>query len=308
MLLTLTALVGLVALFGFLGWRQFQAIDRVEVADVLSPTGGGFTNYVLVGSDSRAGVDPTNPNAGVIFGDGVQGGANEPQRTDTIVVLRVGGGTAQMMALPRDLYIPIADTGSTQRINTAIQGGPARLIRTIQQSLGVPVHHYVEIDFAGFIGLVDAVGGITIDFPHPATDARSGLWVENAGPNRLDGDQALAYVRSRHYEEWIDGRWVSDPTSDLGRVQRQQTFIRTLMGELGDSRNPVTLLRSGSAMSGNLRMDDRMGFLDALRFARRMSALDPETVVLPTVPHRTSGGAAVLLLGPGAEESLARFR
>lgn len=295
-------------LFFAYAWWQFGKIERVDVGDDLSPTGGGGTNYLIVGSDSREGVDPDNPNAGVIFGEGHTGDSAEPQRTDTIVVLRVAGGSAQMMALPRDLYIPIADTGQTQRINTAIQGGPARLIRTVQQSLGIPIHHYVEIDFAGFLGLVDAVGGITIDFPYPAIDYRSGLYVPTAGPVHLDGDQALAYVRSRNYTELIDGQLRTDPTADLGRVQRQQTFMRALMGKLGGSRNPITLMRSLSAVSGNLRLDDRMGFWDAVSFARRLGGLDPETVVLPTQITRTPGGASVLVLTPESDAALALFR
>ena len=84
------------------------------------------------------------------------------------------------------------------RINTAIQGGPERLIQTVQQSLGLPVHHYVEVDFAGFLELVDAIGGVEIEFDAPAFDDHSGLVVEQAGWQTLDKNQALAFVRSRY--------------------------------------------------------------------------------------------------------------
>ena len=83
-----------------------------------------------------------------------------------------------MMSIPRDLYVPIAETGGSQKINAAYNGGPRRLVLTVQQSLGIPIHHYLEVDFVSFAKLVDSLGGITIDFPHPAFDRNSGLDVQ----------------------------------------------------------------------------------------------------------------------------------
>ena len=146
-----------------------------------------------------------------------------------------------MLPLPRDLFIPIVGGKGRDRINTAIQqGGPVSLIQTVQQSLGIPVHHYIEMDFVGFLELVDAVGGVVIDFDAPAIDLNSGLDIKTAGPHKLDRDQALAYVRSRHYTRIIDGKKVVDPTADLGRIERQQVFFRAVMSKVGDTRNPLT--------------------------------------------------------------------
>ena len=99
-----------------------------------------------------------------------------------MLVLRFVDGKAQMMSLPRDLYVPIAETGGSQKINAAYNGGPTRLIHTVQQSLGVPVHHYLEVDFVSFAKLVDSLGGITIGFPNAAFDKDSGL--TSARPGR----------------------------------------------------------------------------------------------------------------------------
>ena len=116
-----------------------------------------------------------------------------------------------------------------------------------------------------------------------------------SGVQRLDGTQALAYVRSRHYTEVIDGKPVTDPTADLGRQQRQQDFIRTVLREAGDTRNPWTLARLASAAAGGVTVDTGLGVGDAWSLISGLSGSKPETVVLPTRPARR-GGAAVLLL------------
>jgi LCP family protein required for cell wall assembly len=282
---------------------KFNSIDRVEVGSLLD-AGGSGTNYLIVGSDSREGVDPNGANAGAILGEGAPDG----QRSDTMLVMRVEGGESKLLSIPRDLWVRIAETDSSSRINTAYRGGPGRLVKTVQASLGVPVNRYLEVDFVTFAGLVDAIGGVTINFPFPASDPMSGLDVKEAGDVELDGTQALAYVRSRQYTETIDGRQVTDATADLGRVQRQQQFLRAVLGKAGGSRNPFTLMKVANAVAGGLRIDDKMSFTDALRFAWRMGRLDPQSTVLPVEQFRTNGGAAVLRLLPGADAVLAEFR
>jgi LCP family protein required for cell wall assembly len=301
----LAMLVVMVAFGGWYAWRTYNKLDRVAVGNVLSDGGGSGTNYLIVGTDSRDGLDAENTeNADVVIGDGVAG-----SRSDTLVLLHMSKQGNLMMPIPRDLYLDIVGGKGKNRINTAIQGGPERLIRTVQQSLGVPVNHYVEVDFAGFLELVDAVGGITIDFDAPASDPKSGLDIRAAGPQRLDKDMALAYVRSRTYTRTINGKQVVDPRGDLGRIERQQTFLRAVMKKVGTTRNPFRIAHIGNAVAGNLKVDDNIGFFDALRLARRLAGLDPETVDLPTKPIRTKEGAAVLLPEePGAGGALARFK
>ena len=135
----------------------------------------------------------------------------------------------------------------------------------------------MEVDFVSFAKLVDSLGGITIDFPHPAFDLNSGLDIREAGPNHLDGPQALSFVRSRHYVEVIDGEEQPDPTADLGRVERQQQFLKAVFSELGSSKNPFTLAQAASATTGGLRIDDTLSLFEAMRFAWRLRSLDPTT-------------------------------
>jgi anionic cell wall polymer biosynthesis LytR-Cps2A-Psr (LCP) family protein len=166
----------------------------------------------------------------------------------------------------------------------------------------------MEVGFASFAGMVDAIGGVEVEVPHPAFDRQSGLVIDTAGPVTLDGRQALAYVRSRNYTEVIDGEEVTDPTADLGRQERQQVFLRTALADLGATRNPVELLGAADALSEGLTVDGSLGPLDMMRLVRKLGGADPATVVLPTVPA-TRGGAAVLLLQePEAQEVLAGFR
>lgn len=294
------------------GWwyasAKFGQIDRVPVSSVLTPTDGHGTNYLILGSDSREAVvaaGATDPN--------VQPNAEAPsgQRSDTMMVLRTTGSGATIMSIPRDLFVTLPD-GRQGRINGAYNDGPAAVIQTIQSNLRIPIHRYIEVDFVTFSSLVDALGGITLGadvIPCPAYDPRAGLLIPQAGPVELDGATALAFVRSRHYTEVCDGVERTDPTGDLGRIVRQQAFLRTVLADAGHSRNPLTLMRVASAVTDGLRIDDGMSLTDAIRFAWNMGRLDPESVTLPTVPRRTSAGAAVLDLDEAAAESvLALFR
>ena len=288
--------------FGLLAWSTWSGVERVELSPLLegSPTA---TNYLIVGTDSRDGVADDVENAGVIFGDGVAG-----ERTDTIAILRVEGDVVSLLAIPRDLYVPI-EGGARNRINAAFAfGGPESLIVTVQQELDIPIDHYLEVDFAGFLGLVDALGGVTVDFAHPAYDERSGLVIDTAGPNELDSAAALAYVRSRRYTELIDGQFVTDPTSDLGRVQRQQIFLGAVMAELGATRNPVVLLDALRAVADNVRVDDDFGLRGAASLGLTLRGAEPITATVPTGRLITESGADVLVLTDESAAVLAPFQ
>jgi LCP family protein required for cell wall assembly len=282
---------------------KFNQLHRVAVGSALS-TGGSGTNILLVGSDSRD----------VAGAAAIDGKPVEPipigERSDTMMVLRLDGSGAHVLSVPRDLIVTIAGTGKRDRVNTAynqdLGGGPVRLIETVKAALGIPIQRYMEVDFATFAGVVDAIGGITINFPHPATDTVTGLDVKTAGPTKLDGKQALAYVRSRHYTELINGRRVEDPTADLGRIMRQQTFLTAVFGKVGKSRNPLTLLKVSGQVVDGLRVDDKLGFFDAVRLGWDLKGLNPAPVALPVVVN--SDNATLHLVQPDAEKALAAFK
>ena len=181
-------------------------------------------NFLITGADNNACVDPDSPYAGA-FGDRSSMG----ERSDTIMVMRIDPSTKQgaVLSFPRDLWVDIPGR-APNRINAAyIKDDPQRLIDTIYQNFGVPIDHYIQVDFCAFKTIVEAVGGVTVPFAYPARDRHTGLNVPVAGCFTFDGDHALAYVRSRYYEyQDENGKWKQDPVSDLGRISRQQDFLR----------------------------------------------------------------------------------
>ncbi len=166
-------------------------------------------------------------------------------------------GSTRMLSIPRDLWVSIPGHGE-DKINAAYAlGGPRLMVETVKQNLGVTINNYVEIDFVGFQALVDELGGIEIDFPYPARDAKSGLDVD-AGVQNLDGSEALAYARSRSYQELQNGSWVSVDANDIGRTGRQQDVMRALLGRL---KSPSSITEAGSiasAMSQHMTIDAKL--------------------------------------------------
>lgn len=293
LLVVLAILVVIIGYFALQGFLVVNRIERVDLDESLRSPTGDFVNYLLVGSDTREGMEVEGP-AG--------------SRADTMIVLRVSSEETLMMSIPRDLWVTIADTGQSGRINGAFNRGPGNLIDTISLNLNVPIHHYMEVNFESFSGLVDAIGGVTIHFDHPARDVKSGLDIAQAGDVLLNGEQALAFVRSRNYVETIDGQERLDPRADIGRQERQQKFLNTVFSELGATRNPVALLRAGDSLSHELVMDSAFGMSDAWQLVRRLGGGSPETLVLPTY-NTTQGNALVLgLVENEAQAVLARFR
>ncbi|MEN9504805.1 MAG: hypothetical protein RI958_731 [Actinomycetota bacterium] len=189
-------------------------------------------NFLITGADNNACIDPDSPYASA-FGDRSTGG----ERSDTIMIMRVDPATKQaaVLSFPRDLWVQIAGRGK-QRINTAyVKDEPQRLIDTIFQNFGVSVDHFIQVDFCAFKTIVDGLGGVAVPFEYPARDVNTGLDVATTGCFTFDGDHALAYVRSRKYQYLdTDGRWKGDPAGDLGRVSRQQDFLRRVISQAID--------------------------------------------------------------------------
>jgi LCP family protein required for cell wall assembly len=311
--IAVTMTCGAVALAaGYFGFR-FSQIDRVDDIEIAAAAAGEPANYLLVGTDSREGLDPDDPDSAGFLGDGERG----CNCTDTIMVLRVDPQekSARILSFPRDLWIPIAGTDSNGRINGAYAHGEQALIDTIQQNFGVPINHYVEIDFVGFERLVDAVGGIPMWFDAPVRDKHTGLSVSEAECQVLDGEQARKFVRSRYLEyKGEDGKWHRDGTADLGRITRQQIFIRSAVSKAVGAglTNPVTLNELVSAGVENVRLDEHLDASDLLDLGRQFASFNSKELVgysIPSEPYRTSAGAAVQLpLMREAEPILNIFR
>ncbi len=285
---------------------KYEQLPRVSLGDALRDEPPGEPeNWLLVGSDSREFVD--DDTARESFGDtGIVGG----QRADTIIVVRLDPAAqkADMLSFPRDLWVEHPHLGRSGRINEAFMAGPEALVTTITHNFGIPIHHYAEIDFAGFKALVDAAGGVTMYFPSPATDAVTGLLVREPGCHVLDGFQALAFVRSRNYQVLEDGRWRTDPTGDLGRINRQQDFVRRALRD-AISRgltNPAKVNRLINVGINHVTIDDRVGVDDIRRLAGHFRNLTPDRLESHTLPvdNARVGGASVLRLRAGEAQPI----
>jgi LCP family protein required for cell wall assembly len=236
-------------------------------------------NILVLGSDSRISAgDPAQWEAGA-------------QRTDAIMLVHLAGDrqSAQVVSVPRDSWVPIPGHGEA-KINAAYSfGGPPLLIETFEDLTGVRIDHFVVTDFESFTAMTDALGGVTIHVPEGVSDGPDGLFP--AGDHFMSGEQALEYTRQRY----------GLPGGDFDRVQRQQSWMRAIMGQVGDSlTDPGGMKRFLEVVSGSVAADDGLTtdrMLDLLLGARDLRADD---VAFLTAPYagtgRSADGQSIVLL------------
>jgi len=305
--LTVLVFLGTGAAWGTKTWfnskfNQIAALDE-NSADIL-PGQTGDENFLIAGSDTRAGAT-AEENVG--SADDV-GGA----RSDTVMLAHVPADRkrAVVISFPRDLEISrpacqrfdaatntysdqIVEAATKVKLNTAYSiGGPRCLTKWIQQLTGLKINHFVGIDFGGFKDMVDAVGGVTVNVDKPIKDTVLGMVVSQTGPVVISGDQALSFVRARHV--------VGDPTSDYGRIKRQQEFIGALLTKVmshGVLTNPGQLTDFVNAFA-KATFGDNIGVDQLLTLAQSMKGLDASKVNFMTVPttgESNSRGNEVLM-------------
>lgn len=298
--------------FGAIVYQRIHEIPTVDIGlDPRVATGRrelGTQNFLIVGSDTRAGQD-----------DG-EFGAVAGQRADVILLIRVDfdSHAASMLSLPRDLYVEIYEPDGSvvgvDRINTAFAGGPAQLVATIRMLFGIPVDHYLQINFDGFRDIVDAIDGVDVYLAGAVRDRDqrgrnlSGLDVNATGCVRLDGTQTLAYVRSRHFQQLTNGSWKPDPTGDLGRIRRQHDLARRIASQaIGrDLLNPARILGLVDAARGNLVIDSTLSPAQLVDFGQQIGAIGTSAISQPTLAvtnDTTRAGAAILRLDDTPENA-----
>ncbi|MGC4111329.1 MAG: LCP family protein [Nocardioides sp.] len=239
----------------FFAWSKADKINAFPSGH--RPADQPGTNYLLVGSDSRAGLDASQRKK-------LHTGNASGQRTDTIVLIHTGSGPTLTMSIPRDSLVPIPGHGTT-KINAAFaHGGPKLLVQTVEQDTGIHIDHYVEIGLGGFVNIVDSVGGITICPTHTMNDKLANLHVKK-GCQHADGTVALAYARSRH----------ADPK--LGDIARggQQREVMKSVGHKALSPwtfiNPFRYWNLWTSATDNLRVDKDMSVSDMGHFGWAMT-------------------------------------
>ena len=303
---TLTVLACLTAAAGLgWAWTQASALPRIDVGTSLTPlaSSSDVQNILLVGIDDGMGLSN---------GDPVLRGRGKTLNTDTIMILRVDpkAQSAALLSLPRDLWVDIAG-GGQGRINTALAiGGPERLIETIKQDFNIPINHYAMVDFQSFEALVSAIDGVPIYFNNPARDQATGLFQYDVGCITLTGDQALAFARSRHYEIWRSDikQWQEDPTSDFGRITRQQTFIKAALRKAvaKGARNPFVLKEFLGIAQKNVTLDKDFKIGELVSLGNEFRNFDPDNLqsYTPVATGMMVGAASVLELNVAASQPI----
>jgi LCP family protein required for cell wall assembly len=291
-----------------------EATGQEAPPETFPPAEPDAKNFLITGADNNACIDPDSPYAPA-FGDRT----NLGERSDTIMMWRVNPSTSQIAVLsfPRDLFVDIAGTSRRGRINEAYErDNPQKLIDTIYQNFGINTDHFVQVDFCAFRTLVNAVGGVAVPFATPVRDPNTGLNVPEAGCFTFDGDHALAYARSRKLQ-YLDasGEWRQDPTSDLGRISRQQDFLRRTVSRLlsKGAYNPDVAGGLIETLSEYIVADPGLTPRKMLEFAGVLSGVDPASITTYQIDAdpRTIQGNAVLVPsidGDNMQAVLAVFR
>ncbi len=266
----------LVVVIGIAGYvdRSLQRVDALagypgRVAD----TSG--TNWLIVGSDSRAGLTPDQA-ARLATGDEAGAGGN---RTDTVMLMHIpaltSGGAPTLVSLPRDSSVPVPGRGRLKLNTTFALGGHTLLVQTVETVTGVHVDHYAEIGFGGFARLVDDVGGVRLCPTEPISDPLAGLDIP-AGCQVLDGPQALGYVRTRQ-----------SPRADLDRVVRQREFLGALIARTSSPAVLLNPLRVGPLTADapdTITVDNGGHVWHLARLGWAMRSLSGGDAVTTTVP------------------------
>ena len=257
-----------------------MSLTKVEALspDPIADTDG--TVWLMVGSDSREDLSAEEQKE-------LHTGDEEGKRTDTIMLVHMQAGQAPtLVSVPRDSWVTIpahtaadgSQVGPQQaKVNAAYAyGGAPLLSETIEYNTGLHVDHYMEVGMSGVVTMTDAVGGVEVCFEEAIQDENSGLDVE-AGCQVLDGTEALAWVRMRY----------ADPTGDLGRMQRQQEWVRLVIDQILSWQtlvNPFRQWQIANAVLDSIRVDLATGTIDLGRFGMGMARIAGGSGEITTVP------------------------
>jgi LCP family protein required for cell wall assembly len=278
---TVLLVLGAAGLTGYVYEKYNHQITRVAVLSTHDPAireaarQQNAENFLIIGSDTRAGADAKYGNV-----------AGARSDTTILVHLSPDRSKATVISIPRDSWVDIPQCASSHGVlaahkdmfNSAFSsGGPACTIATVQRLTGIAVTHFIEIDFSGFESMVNAMGSVTICSPQKVYDPGSGLRLK-VGDNRLNGTQALSYVRAR--ETLGDG-------SDLGRIKRQQLFLGAVLRQAMNGSmltNPTRLTSFLNAATKAITVDKGTTFADLRTLATSMQGLNPKRVTFYTAP------------------------
>lgn len=305
MLLALAAVLSLVVAaggalgYGFLEWAQDRfgeqgiTVGKDGVISEIDTPCDPVCTYLVLGSDSRAGLSPEEQ---VLHGDET---TVEGQRADTIMLVHVDPAREKVVVVsfPRDLWVEIPGVGFG-KINAAFEGGPNLMVETIERLTGLQVNHYVGVNLAGFQQTVEALGSVRICVDRPMADEKANLNLPRAGCYDLDGRTALAFVRARSLE--------GDCIPDFSRIGRQQQFLRAVISEILSPRVITRLPSLVRSTVSNLPHDEGLTITDLLRLTNELKGVGTGAVDFRAVPG--TAGPSVVEMDPAAHTLFERLR
>ena len=322
---------------GYELWTAYQDFKRTQSSNLCGPNQiyckaeslHGSFNILAVGSDSRVGLTGAlakQTGAGSVSG----------QRSDVVKIFHIDtdAHTISVISIPRDTLVQLVANQSTygqfNRINVNLKadGNPSLLVRTIEANFGIPINHVIVVGFGGLIGAVQALGGVRMDFPYPAHDELSMLSIKHTGCQIVGGVQALAVARSRHFYYNVDHNpvfprnavnltygqlaaqgWIYDGTSDYGRIDRQNQFLRALINAAKSKWDPLTINAFLSEIPKGITIDAKFGFSELVNLAVKFHSFNPADMHAYTMPTYgvVQNGADVLLVNqPDAQKLLVK--
>lgn len=283
----------------FLLWTHLNDVDRFDLDLDNRPQFHGGQNILLVGLDCDEAAPVADslrhcsPDKSMDLSD-LEGAAATGNRSDVVMVLHVSedGSNAQIVSIPRDSYVEVPGHGKT-KINAAFSlGGPSLLAQTVEQSTGLYLTNMVVVDFQGFKGISEAIGGVDVFVKEPVTDSRSNAVIWTQGWHRVIGEDALDYVRTRYGLR----------RGDFDRVQRQQNFLRAVMNRtqtMSVLANPFAVTNLVRALTSNVAVDSEFTNSKLRDLAFTGLKLRTANISYATVPNNgsaTMDGASVVLL------------
>lgn len=295
-------------------WRRRTLIGAISVVSVLVLVAGGLVAYVeyryhqihrvhvhnltpvvshgpranaqtilMIGSTSRCVLNGKQAGAFGSCAAGVTG-----VNSDVIMLLHVDPATHRLsiLSLPRDLVLQNVRPGEFHKVDAALADGPSQLVAVIEQDFGVPINHFVELNFDSFQNVVNALGGLDMYFPVPVHDDYSSLNITTAGCHHLNGFEALAVVRARHLSYGSHLQYY-DGSGDLGRIVRDHEFLRVLAAAVSKRGlgNPLTDNALLGAVAPQLTVDAGFSITDMARLLLRFHSVNPATAPQTTLPN-----------------------
>jgi LCP family protein required for cell wall assembly len=310
---------------------RFDKITKINVVGEQKAISGKPFNILMIGSDSRAGLTGLLARQTGASSDSVDG-----QRSDSVKIIHVdpSAGTINMISIPRDTVVSLLANqslyGQFNRINVNFGNGPSLLAQTITANFGIPINQTVVVSFAGLVNAADALGGVYLDFRYPSWDPYSGLRILHPGCQLVTGFQTLAISRSRHFYYNVDGAkkfppvswgstseganelydagWMYDPTSDFGRIDRQDAFMRAMIERAKTLYNPLTLNSFLSKIPQGVALDQNFTLHELIGLAVRFHGINPNSIQTWTLPtlavNNTALGDVLYVQEPETQQML----